>query len=64
MIGGKRRACSCRVNQKGGCHGGHGDGQRQPRTQQSVLKAMKEGCAVGRGGVRRRFRFSFIIKTE
>ena len=38
MIGGRRRACTCRVSQKGGCHNGHGDGQQQPRTQQSAHK--------------------------
>jgi hypothetical protein len=57
MIGGRRRAGVCRVNQKGGYHDSN-------RTQQSATEvmAMKEGYAMVRGGMRRRFVFIFTKK--
>ena len=35
---GKEEGFHLPINQKGGCHDGHGDGQQQPRTQQSAHK--------------------------
>jgi hypothetical protein len=35
---GKEEGLHLPLNQKGGCHDGHGDGQQQPRTQQSAHK--------------------------
>ena len=59
MIGGRRRAGVCRVNQKGGCH----DSNRMQQSATSVI-AMKEGYAMGRGGTRRQFIFIFKIRIE
>ena len=57
MIGGRRMAGVCCGNQKGGCH----DSNRTQQSATSVM-AMKEGCTVGRGGMRRRFIFIFKIE--
>ena len=57
MIEGRRRAGICSVNQKGGYH----DSNRMQQSATSVM-ALKEGCTVGRGSMRRRFIFIFKIE--